>query len=166
MSDPTYNIATCFAAFPFPNGLVPNRPFTAYAADPRAQAIAQAAKELVTAQDRWLNPPELVISTPEIVRGFPERLIARDASSAITLRSRTLTALYNQRGTPEGAWLDALHHTLDKAVAFAYGWPAELSNTEVLDRLLALNHDRVATPLSHHDLNCPSEIQCQVGNDA
>ncbi len=55
----------------------------------------------------------------------------------------TLTALYNTRGTPEGVWLDALHRDLDVAMATAYGWPADLSDDEVLGRLLALNHERV-----------------------
>ncbi len=141
-NDPTYNIATCFAAFPFPDGLMPSCPSTAYAAAPRAQAIAQAAKELVTARDRWLNPPELVVTMPEVVPGFPDRLLPRDASTAAMLRSRTLTALYNQRGTPEGTWLDSLHRALDEAVAAAYGWPPDLSDSDVLVRLLALNRVR------------------------
>ena len=136
---PRYTPSTTFETFPFPPGLTPNCPAMSYANDPRAQAIAQAAKALVTARDRWLNPPELVISTPEIVPGFPERLIPRDVSAAVTLRSRTLTALYNQRGTPEGAWLDSLHRTLDEAVAAAYSWPANLPDDDLLTRLLALN---------------------------
>jgi len=60
------------------------------------------------------------------------------------LRTRTLTALYNTRGTPQGAWLDGLHRTLDEAVAAAYGWPANFSDSDVLTRLLALNHARAA----------------------
>ena len=139
---PRYTPSTTFETFPFPAGLTPDCPVMSYANDPRAQAISQAAKALVTARDRWLNPPELVISTPEIAPGFPERLIPRDASSAIMLRSRTLTALYNQRGTPEGAWLDALYAALDTAVASAYGWVADLIDDDVLARLLALNRAR------------------------
>jgi hypothetical protein len=113
-----------------------------YAADPRAQAIAQAAQALVTVRDRWLNPSELVERVPEAVAGFPDRLVPKDATAAAALRGRTLTALYNQRGTPAGAWLDALHRALDEAVAAAYGWPANLSDDDVLARLLALNHAR------------------------
>ena len=41
-----------------------------------------------------------------------------------------------------GAWLDTLHRTLDEAVAAAYGWPATISDDDVLMRLLALNHER------------------------
>jgi hypothetical protein len=79
---------------------------------------------------------------PEVVPGFPERLLPRDASAAATLRTRTLTALYNQRGKPEGVWLDGLHRALDEAVAAAYDWPPNLSNDDILARLLALNHAR------------------------
>jgi hypothetical protein len=64
-------------------------------------------------------------------------LVAKDAAAAATLRGRSPTALYNQRGKPEGAWLDALHRALDEAVAAAYGWPATISDGDVLTRLLA-----------------------------
>jgi hypothetical protein len=124
--------------------VTPDRPAASYAADPRAQAIAQAAQALVTARDRWLNPPELVDRVPEVVAGFPDRLVPKNETAKATLRKRTLTALYNQRGTPEGAWLDGLHRTLDEAVAAAYGWPADLSEDEVLTRLLTLNLARSA----------------------
>ena len=60
----------------------------------------------------------------------------------VRLKSRTLTALYNTRGKPEGAWLDTLHQRLDEAVAAAYGWPAAMSKDDVLAALLALNLER------------------------
>ena len=52
--------------------------------------------------------------------------------------TRTLTNLYNARPT----WLDNAHRTLDEAVADAYGWPADLADAEILERLLALNLER------------------------
>jgi hypothetical protein len=106
--------------------------------------IAAAARALVEARNRWLNPPELVVSVPEVVPGFPDHLLPKDDAAAAVLKKRTLTALYNQRGTPEGAWLDGLHRDLDEAVAAAYGWPATISDEGVLTRLLALNHERAA----------------------
>ena len=54
------------------------------------------------------------------------------------LLKRTLTNLYNQRPT----WLDNIHARLDAAAADAYGWPADLTDTEILERLLALNLER------------------------
>jgi len=143
-NDPTYNNVTCFETFPFADGLIPDRPAMAYAGDPRAEAIAVAARALVEARDHWLNPPELVRHVPEVVPGLPDRLLPRDEEAAVMLRDRTLTNLYNQRGTPAGTWLDGLHRTLDEAVAAAYGWPANLPDGEVLTRLLALNHARAA----------------------
>ncbi len=144
-NDPRYTPSTTFETFPFPPGLTPNRPATSYAANPHAQAIAQAAQALVAARDHWLNPPELVTRTPEVVPGYPDRLLPRGASAAATLRTRTLTALYNTRGTPAGAWLDGMHRTLDDAVAAAYGWPTDLPDTDVLSRLLALNQAGLAS---------------------
>jgi type II restriction/modification system DNA methylase subunit YeeA len=141
-NDPRYTPSTTFETFPFPDGLTPDRPSLDYARDPRAMAIGQAAQNLVVARDRWLNPAELVMTVPEVVPGFPNRLVPKDAAAATTLRGRTLTALYNQRGKPEGAWLDALHRALDEAVAAAYGWPLNLSDDETLTRLLMLNHSR------------------------
>ncbi|WP_254453548.1 DNA methyltransferase [Siccirubricoccus sp. G192] len=140
---PRYTPTTTFETFPFPDGLTPNLPAATYAADPRAQSIAAAARALVEARDRWLNPPDLVQRVPEVVPGFPDRLLPRDAKAAAILKTRTLTALYNSRGKPEGAWLDGLHATLDAAVAAAYGWPADIPEAEALARLLALNTARV-----------------------
>ncbi len=89
-----------------------------------------------------LNPPELVRHMAEVVPGYPDRIVPRDAEAAAILKTRTLTNLYNMRGTPEGAWLDNLHRALDEAVAAAYGWPVDLSDDEALARLLALNLSR------------------------
>jgi hypothetical protein len=66
--------------------------------------------------------------------------------AAATLKTRTLTNLYNTRGTPEGTWLDHLHQALDEAVAAAYGWPADLPEDDILARLLELNHTRTSQP--------------------
>ncbi len=140
--------STTFETFPFPDGLMPNQSASAYVGDPRACRIADAARAIVKAREHWLNPPELVTRTPEVVPGFPDRLLPRNAAAETTLRDRTLTKLYNQRGVPQGAWLDNLHRALDEAVAAAYGWPADLSNDEVLARLLALNLERDAA-LNH-----------------
>ncbi len=104
-----YTPTTTFETYPFPwpPGQEP-------AGDPRAAAIAEAARRLVAQRDAWLNPP---------------------GASPQELRRRTLTKLYNARPT----WLQMAHQRLDEAVLAAYGWPADLSDEEVLARLLALN---------------------------
>ena len=38
----------------------------------------------------------------------------------------------------------ALHRKLDTAVAQAYGGPVDLSDADILERLVALNHPRAA----------------------
>jgi hypothetical protein len=147
---PRYTPTTCFETFPFP------RP-----TPPQGVAIAAAAKELNELRERWLNPPEWTV---ERVLEFPgsaggpwsryvvnpdkngigtvryPRLEPRDAVCAAKLKKRTLTNLYNERP----AWLDLAHKKLDAAVAAGYGWPVDLSDEQILERLLALNLERAA----------------------
>ena len=40
--------------------------------------------------------------------------------------------------------LKQIHDDLDAAVFEAYGWPGTLSDEEILERLVALNHERAA----------------------
>ncbi|OQA31213.1 MAG: hypothetical protein BWY57_02451 [Betaproteobacteria bacterium ADurb.Bin341] len=150
---PRYTPTTCFETFPFPESH----------AD-RDAAIAAAAKELNERRETWLNPPEwtrtetLVFpgtvggpwdryidpATAEDRGGFKvgtvryPRLVPRDADCAARLKDRTLTKLYNARP----AWLADCHARLDAAVAAAYGWPADLTDDAILERLLALNLER------------------------
>lgn len=135
---PRYTPTTTFETFPFPDGLTPDIPAADYADDPRAIAIAEAARELNTLRENWLNPPDLVHRVPEVVPGFPDRILPNDAKAAEILKKRTLTNLYNQRP----AWLQNVHAKLDAAVAAAYGWPAGISTGDALAKLLALNHAR------------------------
>jgi hypothetical protein len=71
------------------------------------------------------------------------RLVPKDADCAKKLKERTLTNLYNQRP----AWLDLAHKKLDAAVADAYGFPADLTDEQILERLLKLNQSRAAEEL-------------------
>jgi hypothetical protein len=68
------------------------------------------------------------------------RLVPKDAECAAKLKERTLTKLYNERP----AWLDLAHKKLDAAVAAAYGFPADLTDEAILEKLLALNLARAA----------------------
>jgi hypothetical protein len=139
-NDPRYTPSTTFETFPFPEGLTPNIPAKDYANDPRAKAIAEAAKRLNELRENWLNPEEWVRREPEVVPGFPDRLIPRGAKAEAELKKRTLTNLYNTK--PQ--WLVDAHRALDDAVAAAYGWPHDLTDDEILARLLALNLERAA----------------------
>jgi hypothetical protein len=131
-------------------------------------AIAAAAKELNELRERWLNPSEWTVEkvlefpgtaggpwsryiVPSTINPKPStglstglvrypRFEPRDAECAAKLKKRTLTNLYNERP----AWLDLAHKRLDAAVAAAYGWAADLSGDQILERLLALNLERAA----------------------
>ena len=134
-NDPRYTPTTTFETFPFPEGLSPDAPASEYANDPRAIAIAEAARRLVELRGRWLNPPEWVEWTDEPVPGYPKRPVPRDEATAGELKKRTLTNLYNTR--PQ--WLADAHAGLDAAVARAYGWDVGISDDEALRELLTLN---------------------------
>jgi type II restriction/modification system DNA methylase subunit YeeA len=142
---PRYSHKSTFETFPFPEGLTPNIPAADYASDLRAQKIAAAAERLNTLRENWLNPPDLVQRVPEVVPGYPDRILPVDDKAAATLKKRTLTNLYNQRP----AWLDHAHADLDEAVAEAYDWgddwrAGKLDEDEILSRLFQLNQQRAA----------------------
>jgi len=111
---PRYTPTTCFETFPFP-WLPGKEPV----GDPRVKVVAAAAKDLVEKRDRWLNP---------------------EGADETELKKRTLTNLYNQRPT----WLDLAHNKLDGAVLDAYTWPHDITDNEILERLLALNLERAS----------------------
>ena len=149
---PRYTSSTTFETFPFPEDLTPRdtakQAGTASApcmADEIVGAnIAAAARRLNELRENWLNPPEWVERVPEVVPGFPDRIVPKPEHTA-ELKKRTLTNLYNARP----AWLDNAHKALDAAVAAAYGWAdyaPDMPDEEILRRLLALNLARSATP--------------------
>jgi type II restriction/modification system DNA methylase subunit YeeA len=147
---PRYTPTTTFETFPFPAGMTPRDTAPAagqaspacMAAQIPAANIAAAARRLNELRDNWLNPPEWTERIPEVVPGYPDRIVAKAGHEA-ELKKRTLTNLYNARP----AWLDNAHKALDAAVAAAYGWadytPA-MPDEEILRRLLALNLARAA----------------------
>jgi hypothetical protein len=97
---------------------------------------------------------------PEVVPDLPDRVLPVDDKAATVLRTRTLTNLYNQRP----AWLANAHRDLDQAVAAAYGWPVDLSDEEVLSRLLALKQERAARGPSHDTTRQQDHIQEEISN--
>ena len=142
-----YTPTSTFETFPFPWP-----PGTEPKDDPRVQAIAAAAKYLDDFRTGWLHPPVVEIGVT-----ISEKM----------LQKRTLTNLYNAltlyreqfkgRSRQPSAWdeavqhlislgevetLDHVHTTLDHAVLDAYGWPHNLSEEGILERLLALNLER------------------------
>jgi type II restriction/modification system DNA methylase subunit YeeA len=108
-NDPRYNSSKTFETFPFP--WAPGREPEE---NPQVEAIAAAARRLAELRTAWLCP---------------------EGAGELELKKRTLTNLYNQRPT----WLANVHAKLDAAVLAAYGWEANISEGEILARLLALN---------------------------
>jgi hypothetical protein len=122
-------------------------------------AIAQWARVLVAWRDNWLNPPR---------EGMYAGL---GAAYDKMVKNRTLTNLYNglvyyRETTKSGKLfdpsqfaqetrksvtraeiqeLDDVHRGLDAAVLDAYGWPPNLTDEEILERLLTLNLHRAKT---------------------
>jgi type II restriction/modification system DNA methylase subunit YeeA len=137
-NDPRYTPTTTFETFPFPEGLTPDIPAKDYAKDLRAKRIAAAAKKLDALRRGWLDPQDLVETVPEVLPGYPDRILPKDEKAAAILKERTLTNLYNQRPS----WLAKAHEDLDRAVAAAYGWPEDISTEDALALLLALNAER------------------------
>jgi type II restriction/modification system DNA methylase subunit YeeA len=137
---PRYTPSTTFETFPYPEELTPSRPAAEYVDSPRAIAIAAAARRLNELREAWLNPPDLVERMPEVMPGYPDRVVPASPQAATILTQRTLTNLYNERP----AWLDNAHRGLDAVVAAAYGWPVDIGEEEALARLLELNRERAA----------------------
>ena len=123
---PRYTPTTCFETFPFPEPEEEQR-----------AAISEAANELNQLRENWLNPTDM---------------LGQPALSESQQRRRTLTNLYNENPT----WLRNAHAKIDAAVADAYGWPDDLTDEQILDRLLALNLERAA--LEEADSGIVSDI--------
>jgi type II restriction/modification system DNA methylase subunit YeeA len=139
-NDPSYSSSRTFKTFPFP--WPPSQEVTD---DPRVQAIAQTARELVQLRDAWLGvgakrSSHISSDAAHAPSDTQPGIAAASTGNASPLPARTLTNLYNARPT----WLDNAHRKLDAAVFAAYGWPATLSDEEILARLLALNLARAA----------------------
>ena len=145
-----YTPQVCFETFRFPE---PN--------EQQKIDISAAAKELNELRENWLNPPEWittrVLEFPGATDGpwsrfvvdpdargigtvrYP-RLEPRDDDCAKKLTKRTLTNLYNERP----AWLANAHAKLDAAVVAAYRFAVDLTDEQILEKLLALNLERAA----------------------
>jgi hypothetical protein len=113
-----YTPNECFKTFPFPwsPGSEPEEND-----DPRVAGVAAAARGLDKLRSNWLNAEGL---------------------SKADLKGRTLTNLYND--PPD--WLVFAHADLNRAVFACYGWPEEpedLTDQDILGRLLALNAQRL-----------------------
>lgn len=130
---PRYTPTTCFETFPLPWS-PGHEPGTGEPMRPLHDAIGDAAADLNTQRERWLNPPEWVepiaaqidaeddfadvarVSGEEARRLIRQSAIDAACAKDPKLKKRTLTNLYNERPT----WLKLAHQRLDEAVLNAY----------------------------------------------
>lgn len=124
-NDPRYSKSRCFDPFPFPD-VNPSR----------RNKIAAIAEELdAYRKDVLARQPHLTLTG---LYNILERI--REGASRNDLDES------EQRIFDDGLILilKEIHDRLDTAVAEAYDWPADLSEEEILARLVALNRERAA----------------------
>ena len=119
-TDPRYNQSRCFDPFPFP------------ACDAAAQdRIRQIAEELDAHRKRvQAQHPGLTLT------GMYNVLEKLRAGEALNPKEKQI----HDAGLV--SVLRQLHDDLDAAVFAAYGWPATLTDAEILERVVALNAER------------------------
>lgn len=121
-NDPRYNKTRCFETFPFPS-----------ICEDSKQKIGFLAEHIDRHRKRQLEAHDKLTLT-----GIYNVLEKLRAGEPLTQKEKTI----HEQGLV--AVLKELHDELDAAVAEAYGWPADLSDDEILEKLLALNLERAA----------------------
>ncbi len=119
-NDPRYNKTKCFEPFAFPQS-----------DDIRRARIAKVAEEIDAHRKRQqaANPELTVTGMYNVVEKLRlgEQLTAKDK----VIHEQGLVSV-----------LKKLHDDLDAAVFDAYGWPHDLTDEQILERLVALNKER------------------------
>jgi hypothetical protein len=120
-NDPTYVISESFEKFPFP-----------ICGDEKKKSIRKLAEELDAHRKRVQAEHGLTLT------GLYNVLEKIRAGEPLTAKEK----LIHDKGLV--SVLKQLHDDLDAAVFAAYGWPATLTDAEILERLVALNAERAA----------------------
>lgn len=119
-NDPRYLKATCFDPFPFPA-----------CTEDQKQRIRVLGEALDAHRKRQqAQHPKLTIT------GMYNVLEKLRSGEALIAKEREI----HEQGLV--SVLKQIHDDLDAAVFDAYGWPATLTDDEILERLVALNHER------------------------
>jgi len=124
-NDPSYSKSRCFDPFPFPD-----------ATGAQHAGISAIAEELdAHRKARQKEQPSLTLTD---MYNVLERLRAGASPETLDIEERKIF--------DDGLVLilKELHDRLDAAVAAAYGWPVDLSEEEILARLVRLNKARAA----------------------
>jgi hypothetical protein len=121
-NDPRYNKTACFDPFPFP-----------VATDKQADKIRELGEALdAHRKTQQIAHPGLTIT------GMYNVLEKLRSGEPLTAKDKKI----HDDGLV--SVLKKIHDDLDAAVFDAYGWPASLTDDEILERLVALNHERAA----------------------
>jgi len=121
-NDPVYQNLRCFDRFPFPD---PD--------DATMERIRELGEQLDAHRKRQQElHPDLTMT------GMYNVLEKLRSGEALTTKERTI----HEQGLV--SVLKQIHDDLDAAVTDAYGWPHDLSDEEILQRLVELNHERAA----------------------
>ncbi len=119
---PRYNKTRCFETFPFPTP---------------TEAQRQTIRDLAERLDAHRKRQQTL--HPKLTMTGMYNVLERERSGEVL--SDKERKIY-QRGLV--SILRQLHNELDAAVAAAYGWPADLAEQEILQRLVDLNAERAA----------------------
>ena len=127
-NDSVYSKSRCFDPFPFPD------------ATPQQQTrIRELAEQLDTHRKRQQATHTTLTLTD--LYNVVEKL---RAGEPLNTKDQTI----NQQGL--ASVVLSLHQQIDADVADAYGWPYDLPDTEILTRLVRLNHERAAEEAAGH----------------
>jgi hypothetical protein len=119
-NDPVYIKTRCFDPFPFPDASGPQRN--------RIRALAESLDR--HCKSRLSTHPDLTLT------GLYNALEMLDAGEELSAKQRDI----HERGLV--GTLREIHREIDLAVADAYGWPPDLTDGQVLTRLVELNAER------------------------
>ncbi|MDF7826413.1 hypothetical protein P4B35_20455 [Pontiellaceae bacterium B12227] len=138
---PRYNKTRCFETFPFPE-----------ATEEQKAKIRALGEQLDAHRKRQQTEhPGLTMT------GMYNVLTKLRSGEALTAKEKTI----HEQGLV--SVLKQIHDELDAAVAAAYGWPADLADAEILERLVALNTARAAEEAQgtirwlRPEFQCPEE---------
>jgi hypothetical protein len=127
-NDPRYSKSRTFDPFPFP--------------DPSASVkthLRAAGEELdATRKQVQAEHPDLTLTgLYNVLEKIRARALLSDKDEDVKRRGRVLI-------------LREIHDTIDRLTAEAYGWPADLSDEVILERLVALNAERAREEAGGH----------------
>ena len=124
---PVYVKTLCFDPFPFPD------------ATPQQQTRIRELAEQLDAHRKRQQAAHTTLTLTDLYN-VVEKLRQSDGSAGEPLNAKD--QMINQQGL--ASVVLSLHQQLDTAVADAYGWPHDLPDSEILTRLVLLNHERAA----------------------